>query len=68
MTQDKEKISWRTAMGVSAVLFGFHVGGGFASGNQTVAFYVQYGWTAIFFPLIAVLIMNLVYRGGFINA
>lgn len=42
--------------GVAAVLFGSHAGGGFATGNQEVQYYVQYGWTA---PLMAVLAMVL---------
>lgn len=65
---NKEKVSWGTIFGVSSVAFGIHVGGGFATGNQTVNFFVKYGWTAIFMPIIAMLILNLVFRSGLINA
>ena len=30
-----------------------HVGAGFATGNQVLNYYVQYGWTAVLFPLIS---------------
>jgi uncharacterized membrane protein YkvI len=35
------------------VWFTTHFGGGFASGRQLVDFYVQYGWYAIFTPVIS---------------
>jgi uncharacterized membrane protein YkvI len=38
---------------VAFVWFTTHFGGGFASGRQLVDFYVQYGWYAIFTPLIS---------------
>ncbi len=37
------EVSWKTIFGVVAVWFGAHVGGGFATGNQTRTFFVQYG-------------------------
>lgn len=42
--------------------FGAHAGGGFASGNQTMNFFVQYGWPAIFTPIIAMVVLAFVYR------
>jgi uncharacterized membrane protein YkvI len=39
-----------------------HIGGGFATGNQTVQFFVHYGWTAVFLPIIAMFILNWVIR------
>ena len=38
---------------VASVWFGTHVGAGFATGNQVLNYYVQYGWTAVLFPLIS---------------
>ena len=38
---------------VASVWFGTHVGAGFATGNQILNYYVQYGWTAVLFPLIS---------------
>lgn len=66
--ENKEKVSWGTILSISSVAFGIHVGGGFATGNQTVNFFVQYGWFAAFFPIIAMLLLNLVFRSALINA
>ena len=38
---------------VASVWFGTHVGAGFATGNQVITYFVQYGWTAVLFPLIS---------------
>lgn len=50
------------AMQVAAVWFGAHVGGGFATGNQTMNFFVKHGWHSIWLPLLSVIIIGLVYR------
>lgn len=47
------KESLALAFSVASIWFGTHVGGGFASGNQVISYYVQYGITAVIFPLIA---------------
>jgi uncharacterized membrane protein YkvI len=41
------------AWAVAFVWFTTHFGGGFASGRQLVDFYVQYGWYAIFTPVVS---------------
>ena len=38
------KSSWAAAFTVASVWFGTHVGAGFATGNQVVNYFVQYGW------------------------
>ena len=38
---------------VASVWFGTHVGAGFATGNQVIQYYVQYGWTAMIYPLLS---------------
>ena len=48
-----QKSSWAAAFTVASVWFGTHVGGGFASGNQVIQYFAQYGWTAAIFPLLA---------------
>ena len=50
--KDKKKIPFGTTFGVAAVWFGAHVGGGFATGNQTRAFFVRFGYSSIFLPMI----------------
>ena len=51
------KYSWGAAFTVASVWFGTHVGGGFASGNQIIQYYAQYGWTAVIFPLLAMALL-----------
>ena len=46
MDNKKLKSSWAAAFTVASVWFGTHVGAGFATGNQVVNYFVQYGWTA----------------------
>ena len=46
--------SFGALFSVASVWFGSHAGGGFATGNQTTQYYVQYGWFA---PIMAVLAM-----------
>ncbi len=57
-----------SAMQVAAVWFGAHVGGGFATGNQTMNFFVKHGWHSIWLPLFSVIIIGLVYRESLIVA
>jgi len=47
------KYSWGAAFSVASVWFGTHVGGGFASGNQVIQYFAQYGVTAIIYPILA---------------
>lgn len=49
------------ALAVAMVWFTTHFGGGFASGRQIVEFYVQFGWYAVFFPLVAQAITALIF-------
>ncbi len=47
------KSSWAAAFAVASVWFGTHVGGGFATGNQVISYFVQYGVTGIIWPLLS---------------
>ena len=53
---------------IASVWFGSHVGGGFASGNQTMQFYVNKGPYAVIFAVIAIAITALVYRAAWMTA
>ena len=44
-TRTIPKTPFFAAFSVGAVLFSAHAGGGFATGNQVVNYFVQYGWT-----------------------
>lgn len=54
------KSSWAVAFTVASVWFGTHVGGGFASGNQVIQYFANYGWTAVIYPIIAMGILAIV--------
>ncbi|MEG2008128.1 MAG: hypothetical protein RR055_04830, partial [Oscillospiraceae bacterium] len=47
------KGTWAAGFTVASVWFGTHVGGGFATGNQIIQYFVAYGWTAILFPILS---------------
>lgn len=59
MNNKAAKGTWAAAFTVASVWFGTHVGGGFASGNQVVNYFSQYGWMAVAFPIIAMGILAL---------
>ena len=58
------KYSWAAAFTVASVWFGTHVGGGFASGNQVIQYFSQYGITAAIYPLIAMGILGSIINVG----
>jgi len=47
-------------LGVASVWFGMHAGGGFASGQQEVRYFLIMGWTAILMPFVAEIIQGIV--------
>ena len=47
------KGTWAAGFSVASVWFGTHVGAGFATGNQVLNYFVNYGWTAVIFPLLS---------------
>ena len=48
------KSSWAIAFTVASIWFGTHVGGGFASGNQVVGYFSQFGsFGSLLFPIIS---------------
>ncbi len=63
MSNSSAKVAnWAAAFSVASVWFGTHVGGGFATGNQAIQYYVQYGWMASFLPMVAMGILALVLK------
>jgi len=58
------KIVLPAAVGVAAVWFGTHAGGGFATGRQEVEFFVRYGWNAVWIGLVSMFIMGLAIYFG----
>ena len=53
---------------LGCVWFATHVGGGFATGNQAVQYWVQYGWTCVFLPVISMTLLAWVMRTAVIMA
>ncbi|ACA44049.1 hypothetical protein FDC22_01515 [Clostridium botulinum] len=64
----KSKVGFLTAFQVAAVWFGAHVGGGFATGNQTMNFFVKHGWHSIWLPAVIIIIIGLTYRESLVLA
>jgi uncharacterized membrane protein YkvI len=46
-------------LAIALVWFSSHFGGGFASGRQIVAFYLNHNWTSIFMPAVSMLVMGI---------
>lgn len=61
---NKKHIGWVGVFGIASVWFGTHVGSGFATGTQGLSFFAQYGWTALIFPAISMLIVVAVHYIG----
>lgn len=57
----RETFSWSVSFAVAFVWFTTQFGGGFASGRQIVDYYVSYGWYAVFTPVLAQLLMALLF-------
>jgi uncharacterized membrane protein YkvI len=56
------------AFAMSAVWFATHSGGGFATGNQEVNYFVKYGWYAVLLPVIAMLLLGWAHRNALVLA
>ncbi|MDD5944785.1 MAG: hypothetical protein PUD43_03565 [Clostridia bacterium] len=62
MSNKSKGASFGALFSVASVWFGSHAGGGFATGNQTTQYYVQYGWFAPIMALLAMAILACVIR------
>lgn len=60
------KFVWPAALTVASVLFGWHAGGGFATGNQANQFYVITGWFGPLSAILALLLLTLAVREAMI--
>lgn len=57
-----------TSFAMAAVWFATHSGGGFATGNQEVNFFVKYGWYAAFLPIVAMMLLGWGHRNALVLA
>lgn len=57
----KAKLALPPAFAVGAVWFSTHCGGGFASGRQEVQYFVQFGWNAIWIPVVSMALLGLAF-------
>lgn len=62
MSTKNRGASFGALFSVASVWFGSHAGGGFATGNQTTQYYVQYGWFAPIMALLAMAVLACVIR------
>jgi len=69
MTRSKLNLGalW-TSFSIAAVWFSTHCGGGFATGNQEVNFFVKFGWYSALLPILAMVIVAWTYRNALILA
>lgn len=51
---------------MASVWFAVHAGGGFATGNQEVNYYVKFGWYSLFLPFFAMLLVGWGHRNALI--
>lgn len=58
--------SFFTAISVGMVLFSAHAGGGFATGNQANAYFVNLGWTSIISAVLAMFLLTFTMREAMI--
>ncbi|MDY3051638.1 MAG: beta-carotene 15,15'-monooxygenase [Ndongobacter sp.] len=68
MDNKKTNVGWGVIFSVAAVWFGTHVGGGFATGNQTMQYFVGYGWPTVFMPFLIICLLGWCYYNGTVMA
>lgn len=68
MSEEKKGLAWAGVFSISSVWFGAHVGGGFASGSQTMSFFIKYGKYAALFAILSMVVVGLTYRENMIMA
>lgn len=61
-------MGWGIGLSMGAVWFATHCGGGFATGNQEVNFYVKFGWYSVFLPIIAMILLGWGHRNALVLA
>lgn len=65
---NRKKSTFMVMFAVASVWFGTHVGGGFATGNQTVQFFVGFGFPSFFLPFLAILLIGWCYYNAAVMA
>ncbi|SCM83785.1 conserved membrane hypothetical protein [uncultured Sporomusa sp.] len=61
-------MGWGVGLSMGAAWFATHCGGGFATGNQEVNFYVRFGWYSIILPIFAMIILGWCHRNALVLA
>lgn len=68
MSKENKGLAWAGVFSIASVWFGAHVGGGFASGSQTMSFFIIYGKYAALFAVLSMVLVGLTYRENMIMA
>lgn len=55
------KKSMPTFFALAFVWFTTHFGGGFASGQQVVSFFIKHGWYSVFMPMLSQVLLTIVF-------
>lgn len=61
-------VAMKTGFTMAAVWFATHCGGGFATGNQEVNYFVKYGWYSIFLPIFSMFLVGWAHRNALVIA
>lgn len=61
-------LAMKTGFLMGSVWFATHCGGGFATGNQEVNYFVKYGWYSLFLPIISMLLVGWSHRNALVIA
>lgn len=68
MDKKEKGLNFLGAFSIASVWFGAHVGGGFASGSQTMSFFIRYGKYSALFAIMSMIIVAFTYRENMIMA
>ena len=61
-------LAMKTGFTMAAVWFATHCGGGFATGNQEVNYFVKYGWYSLFLPIFSMFLVGWAHRNALVIA
>lgn len=67
-SSNEKGLTFAGLFSIASVWFGAHVGGGFASGSQTMNFFIRYGKYAALFSLLSMVLVAFTYRENMIMA
>lgn len=61
-------VAMKTGFIMASVWFATHCGGGFATGNQEVNYFVKYGWYSLILPIFSMFLVGWAHRNALVIA